>query len=56
MTYYDMHPPRTDAIRARVERGDYSSDALVALRTLLARLEELERQLEQATEGRIDDH
>jgi len=55
MTYYDMHPPKTETIRARVERGDYSSDALVALRTLLARLDEMERQLKQATEGRVDD-
>lgn len=56
MTYYEMFPPKVSAIRLRALRGDYSSDALLAIRTLLARVEELERQLEQATEGRIDDH
>lgn len=56
MTTYDMHPPSTEAIRRRTERGDYSSDALLALRTLLSRLDEAERQLVIATEGRIDDH
>lgn len=56
MTHYDMHPPATETIRRRTERGDYSSDALLALRTLLARLDEAERQLRIATEGRVDDH
>ena len=55
MTYYDLHPPTTEAIRARVERGDYSSVALFALRTLLNRLDDANAKLRFATEKWLED-
>lgn len=55
MTHYNMMPPSTEDIRAKLNRGDYGSEVTVVIRALLDRLDSAERQV-AAQHDRMDDH